>query len=171
MRRSEEVEFEAWVRRDAALLLRAAYLLTGDRGHAEDLLQTTLERTARHWHRLEGAPTAYARTVLVNLGHDRWRRRGARVAESPWESLHSSPGHADATSMVLLRRDLVVALRQLSRRQRQVLVLRHLLDMSEAETASALDLAVGTVKSTASTAAARLRTLLPDLNPQGADHA
>lgn len=159
----DEVAFEAWVQREATMLLRAAYLLTGDRGHAEDLLQVTLERTARHWRRLDGEPTAYARRVLVNLSHDRWRRSRARVAEAPGDGLLAV---ADGgTSGVLLRRDLVMALRQLPRRQRQVLVLRHLLDLTEAETAAALDVAVGTVKSTGSAAAARLRALIPDLAP------
>lgn len=168
MRAEEEQAFEAWVHRDGQLLLRAAYLLTGDRGHAEDLLQTTLERTARHWRRLDGEPTAYARRVLVNLDRDRWRRSRARVAETALEELPSTSS-GDESAGVLLRRDLVVALRRLTRRQRQVLVLRHLLDLTEAETAAALDVAIGTVKSTGSSAAARLRALLPDLAPAAAD--
>ncbi len=53
-------EFERFVLRASASLLRSAYLLTGDRGHAEDLLQETLWRTARRWHAVYGSPEAYA---------------------------------------------------------------------------------------------------------------
>jgi DNA-directed RNA polymerase specialized sigma24 family protein len=81
MNRGEVAEFEAFVAGSSRRLLRTAYLLTGDRGHAEDLLQTALERTARRWSRLQGAPEAYARRVLVNAATDRWRRRKARVNE------------------------------------------------------------------------------------------
>src|SRR4051812_16984443 len=63
--------FEEFVEGRSTALLRTAYLLTGDRGHAEDLLQTALLRTARHWSRVRGSPEAYARQVLVNLSRDR----------------------------------------------------------------------------------------------------
>jgi DNA-directed RNA polymerase specialized sigma24 family protein len=61
--------FEAFVERRSTALLRSAYLLTGDHGHAEDLLQTALMRTARHWSRACAAPEAYARQVLTRA----WR--------------------------------------------------------------------------------------------------
>src|SRR5580693_3619623 len=69
--------FDAFVTRGSATLLRSAYLLTGDRGHAEDLLQASLIATARRWGSARHAPAAYAHRVLVNLLHDR-RRRLAR---------------------------------------------------------------------------------------------
>jgi DNA-directed RNA polymerase specialized sigma24 family protein len=68
--------------RVAPSLVRSGYLLTGDRGHAEDLAQVTLWRTARHWDALSGSPDAYAHEVLVNLSRDRRRSLGRRPARS-----------------------------------------------------------------------------------------
>jgi len=163
MKRRDEEAFEAFVTSSGHSLLRAAYLLTGDLGHAEDLVQVTLERTARRWHRLEGAPQAYARTVLTNLANDRWRRRRARVAETPLDDGFEAVDHSDAPDQALLRQTLVGALRQLPIRQRTVLVLRFFEDMTEAETAHTMRVSVGTVKSTTNRAVARLRELCPDL--------
>jgi DNA-directed RNA polymerase specialized sigma24 family protein len=68
--------FEDFVSREQAALLRLAVLLAGDRGHAEDLVQTALLKTYRHWGRITrgGEPTAYVRRVLVTT-HTSWRRR------------------------------------------------------------------------------------------------
>ncbi|MQA36275.1 sigma factor, partial [Modestobacter roseus] len=70
------VGFEDFVSREQAALLRLAVLLTGDRGHAEDLVQTALLKSYRHWGRVTctGDPTAYVRRVLVT-SHTSWRRR------------------------------------------------------------------------------------------------
>ena len=78
-------EFEAFVAASSDRLVRTAYLLTGDAGHAEDLVQTALLRTARRWRRAREAPEAYARTVVANLAKDRWRTLGRRPAEAPLE--------------------------------------------------------------------------------------
>src|SRR6516165_6914434 len=77
--------FAAFVEGSSTALLRTAYLLTGDRGHAEDLLQTALLRTARRWSRARAAPEAYVRQVLVNLSKDRirWLLRRPREAPMP----------------------------------------------------------------------------------------
>jgi DNA-directed RNA polymerase specialized sigma24 family protein len=130
--------------------LRTAFLLTGDRGHAEDLVQLALERTARRWSGLAGSPEAFARTVLLHAATDRWRRRRARVQEV-FDDVHE-PSIADGVDQLLLRRDLVAALQQLPSQQRA---------------ARELDISVGTVKSTVSRALDRLRTLVPaDLNQE-----
>jgi RNA polymerase sigma-70 factor (sigma-E family) len=145
--------------------LRTAFLLTGDRGEAEDLVQLALERTARRWSGLAGSPEAFARTVLLRAATDRWRRRRARVQELLGD-VHE-PSTADDTDQLLLRRDLVAALQQLPAQQRAALVLRYFLDLSEQETARELGIGVGTVKSTVSRALDRLRTLVPaDLNQE-----
>jgi RNA polymerase sigma-70 factor (sigma-E family) len=154
-----EAAFREFVAACGSRLLRTAYLLTGDRGHAEDLVQLALERTACRWSGLAGSPEAFARTVLLHAATDRWRRRRARVQEV-FDAVYE-PGVADGTDELLLRRDLIAALRQLPPRQRAVLVLRYFLDLSETETARELDVSVGTVKSTASRALDRLRTLVP----------
>ena len=78
-------EFEAFVAASSDRLLRTAYLLTGDLGHAEDVVQTALLRTARRWRSAREAPEAYARTVVANLAKDRWRALGRRPAEAPLE--------------------------------------------------------------------------------------
>ena len=74
-------QFEQFARRVSPSLLRTACLLSGDRGHAEDLLQATLWRTARHWEEIRHAPDAYAHKVLVNLSRDRRRELGRRPSE------------------------------------------------------------------------------------------
>lgn len=149
--------------------MRTAFLLTGDRGHAEDLVQLALERTARRWSGLAGSPEAFARTVLVHAAIDRWRRQRARVQEmfdDGFDDVHEPP-IADGVDQLLLRRDLVAALQQLPSQQRAALVLRYFLDLSEKETARELDISVGTVKSAVSRALDRLRTLVPaDLNQE-----
>ena len=145
--------------------MRTAFLLTGDRGHAEDLVQLALERTARRWSGLAGSPEAFARRVLLHAATDRWRRRRARVQEV-FDDVHE-PSIADGVDQLLLRRDLVAALQQLPSQQRAALVLRYFLDLSEKETARELDISVGTVKSTVSRALDRLRTLVPvDVNQE-----
>src|ERR1700685_4482785 len=65
--------------------VRTAYLLCGDRGHAEDLVQAALMRTARQWRRAQDHPEAYARRVVVNLAKDRWRELSHRPVEGPLE--------------------------------------------------------------------------------------
>jgi RNA polymerase sigma-70 factor (sigma-E family) len=156
-----EAEFGRFVAARSAGLFRAAYLLTGDRHEAEDLVQTTLERVAQRWRRIEDAPDAYARRVLYHLQVERWRLRSFRretpVAHVPEVERRDHSAGAD------LRVSLVAALGRLTRRQRAVLVLRYFEDLSEAETARLLDISVGTVRSTASRTLARLRVLHPEL--------
>jgi RNA polymerase sigma-70 factor (sigma-E family) len=161
MNRAQEAEFDTFVAGSGARLLRTAVLLTGDYGHAEDLVQTALERTARRWTKLEGAPEAYARVVLARLATDRWRRQRSRLAEVAVDPPEVSQG--DLASEVVDRQSLTAALFQLTQRQRAVLVLRYFNDLSEAQTADALGVSVGTVKSTTSRAIVRLRELVPDL--------
>ena len=161
----DEAEFREFVAFCGSRLLRTAFLLTGDRGHAEDLVQLALERTARRWSGLTGSPEAFARTVLLHAATDGWRRRRARVQEV-FDDVHE-PSIADGVDQLLLRRDLVAALQQLPSQQRAALVLRYFLDLSEKETARELDISVGTVKSAVSRALDRLRTLVPaDLNQE-----
>jgi DNA-directed RNA polymerase specialized sigma24 family protein len=65
-----ESAFARFVVSASPRLLRSAYLLIGDRGHAEDLLQTALWRTLRRWDAITGSPESYALKVLVNLSRD-----------------------------------------------------------------------------------------------------
>lgn len=155
--------FEEFVERASTTLLRTAYLLTGDRGHAEDLLQTALLRTARRWSQARGAPEAYARKVLVNLSRDRTRWLGRRPAEAPLPPDPDNLRVVDAGYDRVAERGVVVrALARLPTRQRQVIVLRFFEDLSVEQTAELLGFSPGTVKSYTSRALATLRQLLAD---------
>jgi RNA polymerase sigma-70 factor (sigma-E family) len=154
-------EFDDFVRIRSATLLRTAYALVGDHGHAEDMLQTALLRTARHWARAREAPEAYARKVLVNLCHDRWRwqRRRPRETVLADDAAAPVPAAIDAAGE---RSSLFQALKLLPMGQRQVIVLRFLEDLSVAQTAELLGISAGTVKSYTARALASLRALLDD---------
>lgn len=162
--KDRDQQFEEFVAHVGPYLLRVALLLSGDLSHAEDLVQTTFERTYRSWaSALRTDPRAYARKVLVNLRIDRWRSVRREVLTSPNALPQpTTPGHAD---IVDGRNDVVRALAALPLAQRRVVVLRHLLDLTESETARELDISVGTVKSHNARALARLRTLLTGGQP------
>jgi RNA polymerase sigma-70 factor (sigma-E family) len=156
---SDRDEFERFAARVSPSLLRSAYLLTRDRGHAEDLLQMTLWRVARRWHAIEGAPEGYAHRVLVNLSRDRRRTLGRR-AEERLDASTPAGLHDDATDTVAERDWMSAAVRRLPRRQREVIVLRFFLDLSVPEAAAALGMSQGTVKSHTSRALAQMGQLL-----------
>ena len=158
-------DFEQFVAGRSAVLLRTAYLLcAGDRGAAEDMLQDVLERMYPKWRRIKGEPEAYARVSLANASANRWRRRARRVHESPLTSDAVHPLVHGPEHGVAERDQVVRALGELPERMRAVLVLRFFDDLSEADTARALDCGVGTVKSQTSRGLARLRELLADEN-------
>jgi RNA polymerase sigma-70 factor (sigma-E family) len=161
-------DFDAFVTRDCGRLLTFARLLVGDRGHAEDLVQTALARAAIHWRTARGNPEAYARATLVNLARDRWRRRQARPRETALDddpATASGPRAgwvADVEQQVVDRALLLQACRRLPTRQRAVLLLRFWEDRSVAETAAVLGCTPGTVKSHTHRALARLREVLAE---------
>ena len=160
--RREQRAFEAFVADASGRLMRTAYLLCGDRGHAEDLVQSTLLRTARRWHRARQQPESYARRVLVNLAKDRWRTLHRRVDEVPAvaDAVVSGDGQDDQDDMVLERQRLLAAIRKLPAGQRAVLVLRFFDDLSVAATAAAHDCSEGTVKSQTARALGGMRRVL-----------
>jgi len=155
--------FDEFVEDRSTALLRTAFLLTGDRGHAEDLLQTTLLRTLRRWVKARAAPEAYARRVLVNLSKDRRRTRARRPQETsmPPDVAVLSPVDG-GYDQVADRRVVLDALAELPPRQRQVVVLRFVEDLSVEQTADLLGCSSGTVKSHTARALTRLRELLAD---------
>lgn len=152
-----EREFTAWAAGVQRRLLRAAYLVTGDRHRAEDLTQEALVKVALRWPRLrDGDPLAYARRIVVNDHVSWWRRRREHpVAGTP----DRAEAGADPLDALVVRR----ALARLTPRQRAVVVLRHLDDLTERETAEVLGVSVGTVKSQNAAALARLREGAPEL--------
>ena len=148
--------FAEFATASAHRLRHSARLLTGDEDRAEDLLQTALARTYLRWDRIRAEdPTAYVRRVLYTAHADWWRRRWRHeYPTDPLPEVAVTGDHADAT----LERDrLRGALARLSARERAVIVLRFYEDLGERETAAALGIAVGTVKSTCSRALAKLR--------------
>lgn len=150
--------FEAFVAARSAMLLRSAYLLTGDAALAEDLLQTAWSKVWPKWERLarSGNPEAYVRRVLYTTYVTWWRRKW--VAEHPTAELPDTVGVPDDHAAVAARRELLLALTALPRGQRAVVVLRYFEELSEIETASTLGCSVGTVKSQTARAIANLRT-------------
>ena len=158
----DDAGFRAFVVAHRSALLRTAYMLTGDRGHAEDLVQTALLKACRHWPRVteRGDPSAYVRRVLVTTAIS-WRRRmltTEQVIDVVPERAHHDQ-HAERSDEVMR------ALRALPPRMRAVVVLRFYEDRSEAQTAELLGCSVGTVKTQASRAMARLRLALADPAP------
>ncbi|MCU1593913.1 MAG: polymerase, sigma-24 subunit, subfamily [Frankiales bacterium] len=148
-------DFHAYVIARSGALLRTAYLLTGNRADAEDLLQVSLAKTYLAWDRIRDreALDGYVRRTLVNTQTSFWRRPRR---ESLYDQLPEVPGrdqHGDSD----LHDALWTALGQLSRKQRAAVVLRYYEDLTEAETARVLGVSVGTVKSTTSRALAALR--------------
>ena len=151
-----EQDFDAFVEARLGALVRFAYALTGDLGHAEDLVQTALigvYRRSRRWR--PDDPERYVRRAVVNAHLSRFRRR--RVVESLVERMPEVPsgtGVDHDSEQAEAVRELLAGL---SPRQRAVLALRYGADLSEAETAQLLGVTVGTVKSLASRGLARLR--------------
>ncbi|MEN3309167.1 MAG: hypothetical protein V7603_5369 [Micromonosporaceae bacterium] len=151
--------FEEFVAVRSGRLLRTAYLLTHDWSRAEDLLQTALARAWLAWSRIRANPDPYVRKIMVNTYASWWRRRWN--SEDPTDRLpdqFATDGYGvDPQTMIDERDALWRALRRLPKRQRAVIVLRYFEDLTEADIADALGCAVGTVKSQASKALAKLR--------------
>ncbi|MFE2351232.1 SigE family RNA polymerase sigma factor [Kitasatospora cineracea] len=165
-RRDADEEFREFAAARTQALYRTACLLTGGDTHlAEDLVQEALGRVYLQWHRtgLFGRrdridnPAGYAHTVLVraHLTHRGRRRSG----EQPRAELPDGPG---ADRDPALRLTLVGALAELAPADRAVLVLRYWEDRSVGETADVLRISSGAVRTRASRALARIRTVLGD---------
>ena len=165
MRREVDEEFAQYVRARQHRLLRAAFLVCGDLHLAEDLLQGALVKLAARWERVRNEnPDAYVRKILYRDAVSSWRRT-RRESLSLFPELDLDRSEPDAASSAGERLDLLRALAQLTPKQRAVVVLRFFEDRSEADTADALGVSVGTVKSQTHVALARLRTLLPEFAP------
>ena len=157
MRGRDRRDFEEFAIARTPELLRAAWLLTGERHAAEDLVQDTLARLFVRWARVRRAdnPVAYARTTLTRLFIDGRRRK--RSGEHPVEHV---PERGRADPDTALRRSLVDALALLGEVDRAVLVLRFLLDLDVSTVATTLDLTGQAVRSRTNRALARLRAEL-----------
>lgn len=160
MSRRDPAAFAEFVAARSAALHRSAYLLVGDRGLAQDLLQEALTKTYVAWPRLRdpGKAEAYTRKAITHTAIS-WYRRKAWSSERPSDDLPEgqSTGHADDVAQ---REWLWQALQDLPPRQRAAIVLRFYEDLTEAQTAEAMGCAVGTVKSQVHAGLKTLRTTL-----------
>lgn len=149
--------FEEYVAARGRALWRSAWLLTGDEYKAEDLVQAALVTCWRRWDRIaeDGAVDGYVRRVLVTTYTDWWRRRW--TGEVPTDALPELPHVPADRALLEQRHDVLAALATLPRGQRAVIVLRFYDDLTEAQTADALGISVGTVKSQTSRALRALR--------------
>lgn len=135
-------------------LVRLACLLVDDVGTGEEIVQEAFVRVYQAWARVE-QPLVYLRATVLNLARSRMRRR--MVARRRVEPV-APAGPAIDEHLVLLddQRDVLSALRSLPTRQRECLVLRYYLDLTESQIAATLGISNGSVKSHASRGLAAL---------------
>lgn len=153
---AERVSFEDFVGVRGQAMQRFGYLLTGDWALAEDLVQTALARAYPRWARIErDDPEAYVRKIMVNTWSSWWHRRWRR--EIPTDVLPDMVA-LDQYQDADRKQAVWCALAGLAPRQRLVLVLRYHQDLPEQQVADLLGISVGTVKSQAAKALAKLRS-------------
>ncbi len=149
-----DTEFSEYMAARQPSLLRTAYLLTGDRHAAEDLVQTALAKLYLSWDKVQQREhiDGYVRRILVNENNSMWRRpfkrRETTTSELPEVPTHDGDGPDT---------ELWEHVQALPRKQRAAVVLRYYEQLSEAETAAVLGVSVGTVKSQTSRALATMR--------------
>ena len=171
---SATAEFHRFFEQHHRELARLAYLLSGDADAADDLAADALLAAWRRWERVRSAdqPIAYVRRIVINLASSRVRRlvrertklTTAILMTQEWTEAPDVPGMIDVRA----------ALQRLPARKRACVVLRHAFDLSEQETARALGISVGTVKSQTSKGVMELERLLRAqqealLRPSGPD--
>jgi RNA polymerase sigma-70 factor (sigma-E family) len=140
----------------AAIAYRVAYRLLGEREEASDVAQEALSRAYARWRTVGGYCEPWVARVAGNLAISRWRRRRPTLPITDSHVVST----ADPADIALERYGLVQTLRRLPRRQREVVVLRYLADLSERDVARVLKTSTGSVKQHAHRALARLRTEL-----------
>lgn len=153
---SSDEQFDGFVRGASPGLLRAAWLLVGEWPAAEDLVQTAFERTWPKWSKLtdDQQRLAYLHRVLTNAFlRGRRRKWSGEIAVGELPQLPA----VDEMDVLVLRAGLLAAVRRLPPRQRAVIALRYLADLTEAQAAAAMRCSVGTVKSYSARALATLR--------------
>jgi RNA polymerase sigma-70 factor (sigma-E family) len=156
-RAARDAEFEQYMAARQPSLLRTAYLLTGDRHGAEDLVQVSLAKLYLSWDKVQKRELidGYLRRIMVNENNSLWRRAWKRREVTTDEvpdrvGVADRPDHGESSA-------LWEFVQTLPRKQRAVVVLRYYEDLSEAEVAETLGISVGTVKSQSSRALAALR--------------
>ncbi|BCY06327.1 SigE family RNA polymerase sigma factor [Actinoplanes sp. L3-i22] len=151
-------EYLGYVHGRVQELRRTAYLLSGDRHQADDLVQETLTKLYARWPRIRRVDNvdAYTHTMLVRAFLDDRRRGWWKVRLLSWTPEPPPPDEGAPEDRAVIR----AALAQLPPRQQAVLVLRYLCDRSVKDVAELLRCSEGTVKSQTSHGLNRLRELL-----------
>ena len=153
---ADDAAYDEFVAGSWRRLCWTAYMLTGDRQLAEDLAQTALVKTYVVWPKVRRDDAfAYVRRVLVNANIDRLRRR--HLTELPGLSGLGREPVTQPGSELENRDHVVRLLAGLTELERKVMVLRYYFDLSEKDTADEIGVGVGTVKSTAARARAKIR--------------
>ena len=149
--------FRKFVESRSAALVRSAWLLTGDEGLAQDLVQTALAKTWSRWPRVrrQNAPEAYVSQVMLSTFLS-WTRRRSRTELSVVTDL-DRPDPRDAFADADLRPPVQTALGELPPRQRAVIVLRFFDNLTEVRTGEVLGCSIGTVTSQTAKALTKLR--------------
>jgi RNA polymerase sigma-70 factor (sigma-E family) len=144
-------------------LVRLAAYLTGDRDNAEEVVQDAYVKVLGRWGGVRDLDKgeAYLRQAVVNLSRSRLRHRVVVERHAPAPLPDAASAEAGAIT-ALDRAAVVAALAELPRRQREALVLRYYADLSEAQTAHAMGISAGAVKSHTSRGMAALRHLLEE---------
>lgn len=166
-RATRDADFTEYMHARQASLLRTAYLLTGDRSTAEDLVQAAFIKLYLSWDKVrdQRSVDSYLRRILVNENNSLWRRAWkrrelttARMPDRPQRDRYDTGTGRELWDLV----------QTLPRKARAVIVLRYYEELTEAETAEALGISVRTVKSHARRALAMLRERAPqDISPRG----
>ncbi|HXH79972.1 sigma-70 family RNA polymerase sigma factor [Nocardioides sp.] len=149
-----EAEFEEFVAGAWPRLRHAGWLLSHDSHEAEDLAQAALARAYANWGRVtrDGAYSYVHRSLVNGYIDSVRRRRPVPVAQTGDTAVAGDEASVDDRSQ------LSEVLAELSPRERSIIVWRYYLDAPESEVARQLGVSVGTVKSTASRALARVRS-------------
>ena len=159
MTEAPDEEFAAFCRHEHARLVGALDLLTGSRALAEEFAQEALARAYRSWARIRSldAPGAYVHRMAVNLATSAFRRRAAERRAHARMGLEREPSTEPDAAIGIAVREALGTLRV---EQRRVLVLRYFLGYSVEETATTLDMPIGTVKTHTTRGLAALRDRL-----------
>lgn len=143
-------------------MLRVAAVLLGEVASAEEAVQDAFMALYLSWHRIEQPDaTGYLHRSVVNAARSRLRRRTVAERVRPLTSQRHVQSAEDIAVSRLVGGALVGALRALAPREREVVLCRYYLDLSEQQTAEALGLSRGSVKAYASRGLAALRATLP----------
>lgn len=146
----------------SAIAYRVAFRVLGDRADAAEVAQEAMARAYVRWGSVSGHPEPWVARVATNLAIGVWRKRRPTLPLATEDGTDGpvATSAKDALGTALERHGLVAALTKLPRRQREVLALRYLADLPEADVADQLRTSVGTVKQHAHRGLARLRAEL-----------